>query len=629
MRKARKILSLGFQRPFWAIIILTVVLPFAAPAEARETRTCQSLFSVVSESWRVGSAKWRLQFRRVLSRLSAPEASAFTDNDRRILGDLGVGAGEIRGKTWPEVRSVVLRKAGDAARDSAPIAEAVAEYQDGVLSTLPKLMNDAPPAKGEYGPDEVVYGSRKMWEAAWGAFLLAPDDKAFQDPRFLKALLGQRGVTGTGYLENDPQGSYGAFMHQFKRLSRGLDFEVVPVNFTMGGSDANTLVLDVANWIVSLRHGRRMNGRVLFFDESYVAARGPLRQMRHFDRIDAGADSAGAEGVQDKSAPWSDMLIRYRAEESSIKESALAASDLAALESVRQELARGDVGVVMVEPIATSAGVKFFKPEFLRELGKICGQSGVAIVADEAFGAGGRTGAPFSFLQYPGFVPDFVTFGKGVVAAGIADVIRKDGSQRFSVKKIEEQINKDPRRYLLRGERPFKLFDSTVHGWSDVFLKSAQTLKRVLDDNLMARSETMGKLLREEVEWLRYVFASSRNSAGFLRAAPESRPELVRRFIEQDPNRVRGLGLMVAFDSGNETGTIRFTPRLTVSPEDIESFVRNIAINSLLKHDSARGGRFQNEIARLRGLEGEEFKREALKLRLLVEPRENLAIDIF
>ncbi len=96
----------------------------------------------------------------------------------------------------------------------------------------------------------------------------------------------------------------------------------------------------------------------------------------------------------------------------------------------------------------------------------------IPIFADEILTGGGRTGKFFAYQHYEGFEPDFITFGKGLQVAGIAQVKR-------------------PAPFIYRGiDR-----QTTLYQYSEPLLKSAQILNRIKSDHLMENAEKSGMYL--------------------------------------------------------------------------------------------------------------------------------------
>ena len=102
------------------------------------------------------------------------------------------------------------------------------------------------------------------------------------------------------------------------------------------------------------------------------------------------------------------------------------------------------------------------------KLRALCDKLQVPIFADEVLTGGGRTGKFFAYQHYVGFEPDFVTFGKGLQVAGVAQVNRK-GVYWYA---------------------PHA--STTVGHYSEPLLKGAQVLDRIREGKLMENATKVG-----------------------------------------------------------------------------------------------------------------------------------------
>ena len=118
-----------------------------------------------------------------------------------------------------------------------------------------------------------------------------------------------------------------------------------------------------------------------------------------------GAMSAGARSIF--SAPFTDLLF----ESAHIP---FPKDEQAAIESLKTELAKGDVAAFIFEPLVQgAAGMRMYKPEILNKLMLICKEAGVLCIADEVMTGFGRTGTTFAVNQVEA-QPDFICMSKGL-----------------------------------------------------------------------------------------------------------------------------------------------------------------------------------------------------------------------
>ena len=118
-----------------------------------------------------------------------------------------------------------------------------------------------------------------------------------------------------------------------------------------------------------------------------------------------GAMSAGARSIF--SAPFSDLLF----ETSHIP---FPKDELLAIESLKKEIAKGDVAAFIFEPlIQGAAGMRMYSAETLNKLVQVCNNAGVLCIADEVMTGFGRTGTTFAVNQVEA-LPDFICMSKGL-----------------------------------------------------------------------------------------------------------------------------------------------------------------------------------------------------------------------
>ena len=83
------------------------------------------------------------------------------------------------------------------------------------------------------------------------------------------------------------------------------------------------------------------------------------------------------------------------------------------IDAVKAELSKNDVCAVIIEGILGVGGVQVPNNAFLKELRKVCTETGTILILDEIQSGYGRSGKFFAH-QYSGIKPDLITVAKGI-----------------------------------------------------------------------------------------------------------------------------------------------------------------------------------------------------------------------
>lgn len=234
----------------------------------------------------------------------------------------------------------------------------------------------------------------------------------------------------------------------------------------------------------------------------------------------------------------------------------------AALDAVRQALAAGDIGAVVVEPILGRGGVLEPPPGFLDELGGLARGYGALLVADEIWTGLGRSGR---MLAAASARPDLICLGKGL-GGGVplsAVVGRRDVMGAWQ--RSEEVVH-----------------TSTFAGAPLACAAALATLDVLTREKLAERAERVGDAFRRALSEALAGAAGARvRGRGLmigieLDAKPGTGGEAMRRLLEQG---------YLTTSGGRARECLVLTPPLTIAEPLLESATRAIAttLGSLLR----------------------------------------------
>lgn len=310
----------------------------------------------------------------------------------------------------------------------------------------------------------------------WGIELIPKTDPIFFEPSYLSQVMTQSSVSASGRSLFDPNHAFEQFAHALQKNA-----PVDILNLYQTGSDANNGLYHLASSLVrhrsNLPYGTVIDAEILAFEGIYAGGRGRISR---------------ASAISMDGKPHDYMIPSPTTKtwnpQNPLEVAELIASEEAALLNIRKKVTKSKkpIGGVLIEPMQLTSGFRFYRPEFMRKLRKLCDELRVPIFADEIMTGGGRTGKFFAFQNYEGFEPDYVTFGKGLQIAGIA---------RFE------------RSHHTAGAPPMPKAtmrsNVTVQGPTDSLLKGAVILRHIYANKLAEHAEKVGayfeKRLREVI----------------------------------------------------------------------------------------------------------------------------------
>ena len=244
---------------------------------------------------------------------------------------------------------------------------------------------------------------------------------------------GTRLVLEDGRELVDGMSSWWAAIHGYRHpvLDRALHEQVDRFSHVMFGGLTHEPAVTLAELLVDVTPHELT--RVFFADSGSVAVEVAIKMALQYwqgrgrpDRnrlltVRGGyhGDTAGAMSVCDPVTGMHGLFRDYLAEQVFVErprptyEEPLLAGDL---DAVRTALAMhsGRLAAVIVEPVVQGAGgMRFYSPDYLRELVQLCREAGLLVIFDEIATGFGRTGTLFA-MQHAGVVPDVLCVGKAL-----------------------------------------------------------------------------------------------------------------------------------------------------------------------------------------------------------------------
>lgn len=139
-----------------------------------------------------------------------------------------------------------------------------------------------------------------------------------------------------------------------------------------------------------------------------------------------------------------------------------------------------DIAALILEPIQGEGGDNHFRPEFIRELRKICDDHEILLIFDEVQTGVGLTGKFWAYEHY-GVIPDIISFGKKSQVCGILAGPRID--------EVENNVFAESSR-----------INSTWGGNLVDMVRFGYILKIIEEENLVDNARIQGEFLLAELE---------------------------------------------------------------------------------------------------------------------------------
>lgn len=233
----------------------------------------------------------------------------------------------------------------------------------------------------------------------WGTKLLSDQDPAWKDPEFLNRLheFAVPGITNYGGKASKLLYEHHDYLNNF--------FQGDVHSFTSTGTDANNMLFLHAKEGLEEKLGHpAKNMKFITFEGIYGGSYGPILKLME-DR---------SHHLKSPTYTTNEVLTKERLSE-------LKKIENEALEKIEAQISdnANEVGAIFLESIPAAHGVRIYRTEFLLKLRALTDKYNTPIFADEILTGGGRTGTFWAFQHYKGFVPDLVTFGKGLALSGV------------------------------------------------------------------------------------------------------------------------------------------------------------------------------------------------------------------
>lgn len=213
-----------------------------------------------------------------------------------------------------------------------------------------------------------------------------------------------------------------------------------------------------------------------------------------------------------------------------------------------------DIACIIIEPIQSEGGDNHFRPEFLKELRRICDENDLLLIFDEVQVGMAITGNMWAF-QGLGVVPDIISFGKKSQVCGIL-------ASKTKLDQVEGHVFKESSR-----------INSTFGGNFVDMLRFKLILEIIESDHLIENAKEQGKHLLKLLNDLENKHGgkiSNTRGRGLLCAFDLESTEIRNKFITS----LREDEKMLILPCGQKS--IRFRPHLTVTKDEIGQAIKAI-----------------------------------------------------
>jgi L-lysine 6-transaminase len=211
-----------------------------------------------------------------------------------------------------------------------------------------------------------------------------------------------------------------------------------------------------------------------------------------------------------------------------------------------------DIAAVLIEPIQGEGGDNHFRPDFFRELRRLCDEREALLIFDEVQTGLGLTGKWWAY-QHHGISPDVLCFAKKMQVGGIFVSSRVD--------EVSQNVFRHPSR-----------INSTWGGSLVDMVRCTRILEIIENERLLDNAAERGRQLLEGLLGVQARFSdivSNARGVGLMCAVDlpntDFRNRVIRRCFEDG---------MIVLASGERS--VRFRPTLIVQAEAIGEGIRRL-----------------------------------------------------
>jgi putrescine aminotransferase len=232
-------------------------------------------------------------------------------------------------------------------------------------------------------------------------------------------------------------------------------------------------------------------------------------------------------------------------------------NDLDVLEEAIDE----QTAAVIIEPIATSGGLRIPRDGYLRALRARCTAAGALLIVDETNTGLGRTGEMFS-VDHEQVTPDIMVLG-GALGGGVMPI-----AAYVTTRKINHRVY---------GRREPTLHASTTGGNPSACVAALAALDVIREEQLVGRAREAGKLILEAFRKYKDIFGDQlveycgRGLLAGLRLRDVKTAAAVQR-------RAAESGVMVRVDTLIDEGWVGIRPPLIINLTELESGLKALEL---------------------------------------------------